>query len=257
MLGAIAGDVIGSVHEGAGTKTRDFPLFTPDSRFTDDTVLTIAVADCLMHDRDYVETFHDYFHAYPDAGYGGTFFRWAADRLREPYNSWGNGSAMRVSPVAHAFNSLEEVLYEAGRSAEVTHNHEHGIRGAQAAAAAVFLARTGSSKEHVRRYTEEQFGYSLEETLDDLRPTYHFDVSCQGSVPQSILAFLESTDFESAVRNAISLGGDADTMACIAGAIAEAYYGGVPPEIERKTLALLDEPLRDVLAAFRERYGKR
>jgi len=255
MLGAIAGDVIGSAHEGSATKTKDFPLFTPESRFTDDTVLTVAVADCLLHQREYVDVLHDYFHAYPAAGYGGTFIRWAFYKQREPYTSWGNGSAMRVSPIAYMCTTLEEVLGEAKRSAEVTHNHEQGIRGAQATAAAIFLARTGSSKEQIRRYTEEQFGYFLDESLADLRPTYHFDVSCQGSVPQSIIAFLESNDFEDAIRNAISLGGDADTMACIAGAIAEAFYGGVPPQIAEPVLARLDDRLRSIVGAFRERFG--
>jgi ADP-ribosylglycohydrolase len=254
MLGAIAGDVIGSVHEEAGTKTKEFPLFVPDSTFTDDTVLTIAVADALLRPRDYVDALHDYFHAYPAAGYGGTFFRWCAHKSRAPYNSWGNGSAMRVSPVAYARDTLEEVLEEARRSAAVTHNHEHGIRGAQATAAAIFLARTGSSKEQIRRYTEETFGYFLDETLDDIRPTYHFDVSCQGSVPQSIIAFLESDSYEDAVRNAISLGGDADTMACIAGGIAEAFYGGVPEDIWGQTLGLLDQRLRGVVEEFGERF---
>ncbi len=255
MLGAIAGDVIGSVHEGARTKTKDFPLLTPASRFTDDTVLTVAVTDCLLHGRDYVDTFHDYFHAYPNAGYGSTFWLWASSRRREPYQSWGNGSAMRVSPVAYARATLEEVLAEARRSAAVTHDHAEGIRGAQATAAAVYLARTGSTKEQIRRFIEERFDYFLDETVDGLRPTYPFDASCQGSVPQSIVAFLESNGFEDAVRNAISLGGDADTMACIAGAIAEAYYGGVPPEIAESVLARLDNRLRSVVRAFRERYG--
>jgi ADP-ribosylglycohydrolase len=254
MLGAIAGDVIGSVHERARTKTKDFPLFTPQSRFTDDTVLTVAVAECLLHQRDYVDAFHDYFRVYPHAGYGETFYLWAALQKREPYNSWGNGSAMRVSPVAYFGTTLEDVLREAGRSAEVTHNHEHGIRGAQAVAAAVYLARTGGSKDEIRRYTEEQFDYFLDETLDHLRPTYHFDVSCQGSVPQSILAFLESTDFEDAVRNAVSLGGDTDTMACMAGAIAEAFYGGVPPDIAERVLAILDDRLRGVVQEFQGRF---
>jgi ADP-ribosylglycohydrolase len=257
MLGAIAGDVIGSVHEGSGTKTKDFPLFVPDCRFTDDTVLTVAVADCLLHGNDYVDALHDYFHAYPAAGYGGTFLRWAWHRSRTPYQSWGNGSAMRVSAVAHARDTLADVLEEARRSAAVTHDHEQGIRGAQAVAAAVFLARTGASKEQIRRYTEEQFGYFLDETLANLRPTYAFDVSCQGSVPQSILAFLESTDYEDAVRNAISLGGDADTMACIAGAIAEPFYGGVPDFIAEPVLALLDDRLRGVVLSFRDRFGFR
>jgi ADP-ribosylglycohydrolase len=159
---------------------------------------------------------------------------------------------MRVSPVAYACVTLEDVLAEARRCAEVTHNHEQGVRGSQATAAAVFLARTGSRKEEIRRYTEEQFGYFLDETLDELRPTYQFDASCQGSVPQSILAFLESTGFEDAVRNAISLGGDADTMACIAGAIAEAFYGGVPADIAEQVLRVLDERMRNVVHEFRE-----
>lgn len=254
MLGAIAGDVIGSVHEGARTKTKNFPLITPESRFTDDTVLTVAVAECLLRGRDYVQAFHEYFETYPTAGYGGTFFWWASSRRREPYNSWGNGSAMRISPVAYVFATLEEVLEAAKRCAEVTHNHEQGIRGAQATAAAVFLARTGSSKEQIRRYTEEQFGYFLDESLDQLRPTYEFDVSCQWSVPPSIIAFLESSGFEDAIRNAISLGGDADTMACIAGAIAEAYYGEVPPEIAASVLERLDDRMRSVVGEFRQHY---
>jgi ADP-ribosylglycohydrolase len=254
MLGAITGDVIGSIHEAARTKTKGFPLLTPHSRFTDDTVLTVAVAECLLRGRDYIGAFHDYFETYPTAGYGGTFFWWASSKRREPYNSWGNGSAMRVSPVAYAAATLEEVLEEAKRCAEVTHNHEQGIRGARAVAAAVFLARTGSSKVQIRQYIEEQFGYFLDETLDQLRPTYPFDVSCQGSVPQSILAFLESSGVEDAIRNAISLGGDADTMACIAGAIAEAYYGGVPDEIAVPILERLDDRLRSVVREFRGQY---
>jgi ADP-ribosylglycohydrolase len=255
MLGAIAGDVIGSVHEGAGTKTKDFPLFVRDSTFTDDTVLTVAVADSLLGRNSYVEAFHDYFHAYADAGFGGTFFRWAGRRQREPYNSWGNGSAMRVSPVAYAHETLDAVLEEAKRSAEVTHNHEHGIRGAQATAAAIFLARTSHNKDQIRQYTTEKFGYSLDQTLDEIRPNYRFDVSCQGSVPQSIFAFLESNSYEDAIRNAISLGGDADTMACIAGGIAEAFYGGVPEPIKTKVLGIMDDRLRGVLEEFGERFS--
>ena len=255
MLGAIAGDVIGSVHEGTCTKTKEFPLLTPASRFTDDTVLTAAIADCLLHGLDYVDALHDYFHAYPNAGYGSTFWLWANSRRREPYNSWGNGSAMRVSPVAYAWTTLDEVLVEAKRSAEVTHDHAEGIRGAQAVAAAVFLARSGGTKEQIRRYIEERFEYFLGETLDELRPTYRFDASCQWSVPQSIIAFLESTEYEDAVRNAISLGGDADTMACIAGAIAEAYYGGVPAAIAEAVLGRLDDRLRRIVRKFGERYG--
>lgn len=254
MLGAIAGDVIGSVHERARTKTKTFPLFVPQSTFTDDTVLTIAVAESLLRDRDTVDVFHEYFHAYPRAGYGGTFIQWCRARSRAPYNSWGNGSAMRVSPVAYVHDRLDAVLAEAKRSAEVTHDHEHGIRGAQATAAAIFLARTGSTKEKIRDYLATTFQYALNTTLAEIRPTYEFDVSCQGSVPQSILAFLESESYEDAVRNAISLGGDADTMACIAGAIAEAYYGGVPEEIQAATLERLDDRLRGVTQEFLGRY---
>jgi ADP-ribosylglycohydrolase len=256
MLGAIAGDVIGSVHEGARTKSKEFPLFEADCTFTDDTVLTVAVADCLLNGGNYLDFLHNYYHAYPFAGFGGTFKRWAGFRERQPYFSWGNGSAMRVSPVAYVHDSIEKVIEEAQRSAEVTHNHGQGIRGAQATAAAIFLARTGNSKDQIRSFIEERFDYFLDETLAQIRPTYCFDVSCQGSVPQSILAFLESTDYEDAVRNAISLGGDADTMACIAGGIAEAYYGGVPEEIRVQTMARLDDRLREVVMKFVDRYGK-
>jgi len=257
MIGAIAGDVIGSVHEGSGTKTKDFPLFVEDSRFTDDTVLMIAVAERLLHGGDYVDLFHDYFHSYPHAGYGGSFIRWAGYRCREPYNSWGNGSAMRVCPIGIACETLAEVLVEAQHSASVTHNHAEGIRGAQATAAAVFLARSGSTKDDIKRYIEQEFAYDLSGRLNDIREQYSFDVSCQGSVPQSIIAFLESDDYEDAVRNAISLGGDADTMACIAGGIAEAYYGAVPEDIRVRTLGALDEQLRGIVNEFVERFRSR
>jgi len=257
MIGAIAGDVIGSVHEGSGIKTKDFPLFVEDSRFTDDTVLTVAVAQRLLHGGDYIDLFHDYFHAYPQAGYGGSFIRWAGYRRREPYNSWGNGSAMRVSPVGIACDTLAEVLAQARQSAEVTHNHPEGVRGAQATATAVFLARSGQGKEDIKAHIEREFGYNLSERLDDIRAKYRFDVSCQGSVPQSIIAFLESDSYEDAVRNAISLGGDADTMACIAGGIAEAFYGGIPEDIRSRTLSALDERLRGVVEEFVQRFGIR
>jgi ADP-ribosylglycohydrolase len=254
MLGAIAGDVIGSVHEGAGTKTKDFRLFVRRSRFTDDSVLTSATADALLTEKGYVAAYHEYYHDYPLAGYGGQFIEWAHERRDDPYYSWGNGSAMRVSPVGWAFDTLDAVLAEARRSAAVTHDHPEGIKGAQATATAVFLARTGATKDDIRREITDRFGYDLDTPLGVIRPMYTFDVSCQGSVPQSIRAFLESTDYEDAVRNAISLGGDADTMACISGAIAEPFYGGVPADIEREVLARLDERLTAVLKAFRERF---
>lgn len=255
MIGAIAGDIIGSVHEGAGTKTRDFPLFVADSRFTDDTVLTVAVAAKLLWGGDYVDLFHSYYQAYPSAGYGGSFRRWAETADRRPYNSWGNGAAMRVSPIGFAGKSLPAVMAEAAASAAVTHNHPEGIRGAQATAVAVFLARSGCSKAEIRAHIEENFGYELGGKLEEIRRDYRFDVSCQGSVPQSLVAFLEADGYEGAVRNAISLGGDADTMACIAGGIAEAYYGGVPAAIRAEALARLDARLRCVVEEFAARYG--
>lgn len=257
MIGAIAGDVIGSVHEGAGTKTKDFPLFDEYCRFTDDTVLTLAVASGLLTGCDYISSFHQFFHAYPQAGYGGSFIGWAVERRREPYHSWGNGSAMRVSPIGFAFDSLDEVMAQARMTAEVTHSHPEGIRGAQATAVAILLARKGYEKTDIRKHLESQFGYDLSERLDDIRGDYEFDVSCQGSVPQSIIAFLESTDYEDAVRNAISLGGDADTMACIAGGIAEAHYGSVPEHIRKFAFELLDARLQAVVRAFAEKYGNR
>jgi len=257
MLGAIAGDVIGSVHEYRETKSMDFELFAADCRFTDDTVLAVAVADCLLNGLDYVDTFHEYYRAYPNAGYGLKFFQWADAGQRSPYNSWGNGAAMRVPAIGHAFDRLEDVLAEATRSAEVTHNHPEGVKGAQATAAAVFLARRGENKRHIKRALQEMFRYDLDQSLDALRPTYQFDVSCQGTVPPALIAFLESTGFEDAIRKAISLGGDADTLACITGGVAEAYYGGLPAEIESRTLAALDGRLRKVVDKFRARYGIR
>ena len=254
MLGAIAGDIIGSVHEHIETKTTDFELFVPESRFTDDTVLAVAVADCLVNGLDYVDAFHQYFIAYPNAGYGGRFFGWASSGDRDPYNSYGNGSAMRVPAVAYAFESLDDVLAEAERTAAVTHNHPEGIKGAQATAAAIFMARRGKTKQQIKESVEQMFGYNLSDSLDRLRPAYEFDVTCQGTVPAALIAFLESTGYEDALRKAISLGGDADTLACITGGVAEAYYGGVPPHIAGPAWAALDDRLRGVVTAFRTRY---
>jgi ADP-ribosylglycohydrolase len=256
MLGAIAGDVIGSVHEFLGQKTKDFPLFVETSRFTDDTVLTVAVADCLLTGSSYVDKFHEYTRTYPDRCYGAGFHRWVMSGSREPYNSWGNGSAMRVSPVAYAFETLEEVLEEAKRSAEVTHNHPEGIRGAQATAAAIFLARQRESKDRLSRAIQDRFEYDLGRSIDDIRPDYEFNESCQGTVPEAIIAFLESNDYEDAIRLAISLGGDADTLACVTGGIAEAFYGGVPDEIAEHALATLDDRLRGTVRRFCEAHGQ-
>jgi ADP-ribosylglycohydrolase len=254
MLGAIAGDIIGSVHEHIETKTTDFELFVPESRFTDDTVLAVAVADCLVNGLDYADAFHQYFIAYPNAGYGGRFFGWASSGDRKPYNSYGNGSAMRVPAVAYAFEALDDVLAEAERTAAVTHNHPEGIKGAQATAAAIFMARRGKTKQQIRESVEQMFGYNLSDSLDGLRPVYEFDVTCQGTVPPALIAFLESTGYEDALRKAISLGGDADTLACIAGGVAEAFYGGVPPHIAGRAWAALDDRLRGVVTGFRNRY---
>jgi ADP-ribosylglycohydrolase len=254
MLGAIAGDVIGSVYEASALKTPHFyPLFHPRCRPTDDTVLTVALADSILTGADYVDKLHEYFRLYPRAGYGATFYQWAATGCRRPYNSFGNGSAMRVSPVGFAYDSLEEVLLRAKQSAEVTHNHPEGIKGAQATAAAIFLARQKTPKTEIKDYVERTFHYDLGRKLADIRPRYCFDVTCQGSVPESIIAFLAANGFEDAIRKAISLGGDSDTMACIAGGIAQAYYG-VPDNIRSETWDRLDERLRRVVGDFMSRY---
>lgn len=254
MLGAIIGDIIGSVYEWNNIKTKDFPLFQVNCQFTDDTVLTIAVADVILNGSGYAERLKEYYHCYPSAGYGGNFRHWCESDRNAPYNSWGNGSAMRVSPVGFAGADLNSVLSEAKRSAEVTHNHPEGIKGAQVTAAAILLARTGCEKSAIKSYIEATFGYDLGQTLETIRPGYRFDVSCQGSVPQAILAFLESTDFEDAIRNAVSLGGDSDTIACITGGIAEAFYGGVPEPIAHQALAYLDQPLSAVTREFMSKY---
>jgi len=253
MPGAIVGDVIGSVHEW--TKTKDFPLFVPRSTYTGDSVLTVAVAEWILTGKNLVDLLHTYTGAYPGCGYGGMYYRWASARLREPYNSFGNGAAMRVSPVGFAFETMEDVLAWSKRSAEVTHNHPEGIRAAQATAAAIYLARRTQNKDEIRRALESQFGYDLSTRLDQIRPPYEFDETCQGTVPQALVAFLESTRYEDAIRNAISLGSDADTLACITGGIADAYYGGTPQDLAMPVLAILDKRLVGVVDRFRENFG--
>jgi ADP-ribosylglycohydrolase len=256
MLGAVAGDIIGSVREFLQEKTMDFPLFVEASRFTDDSVLTIALAECLLTGSSYVDTFHEYTRAYPGRCYGAGFWHWVESGSRQPYNSWGNGAAMRVSPVGFAMTTLEGVLDEARRSAEVTHNHPEGVRGAQSTAVAIFLARQGESKATIRRSITERFGYDLNRTVNSIRPNYSFNESCQETVPEAIIAFLDSSDYEDAIRLAISLGGDADTLACIAGGIAEAFYGGVPQHIADVAMTRLDDNLRSTVVRFRETYGR-
>lgn len=245
MLGPIAGDIIGSPYEFThnNIKTRDFELFSHRSAFTDDSVLTAATAVALMDSRHYAESYRRFYAMYPFAGYGTRFLQWARSSSAPPYGSYGNGSAMRVSPVGWAFATLEDTLREAVRSAAVSHNHPEGIRGAQAVAGAVYLARTGHDKDAIRRWVVSEMGYDLSRTCDDIRPTYVHVESCQETVPEAITAFLESTGFEDAVRLAVSLGGDSDTLTCITAAIAEAFYGGVPDAIARGTRERLDERL--------------
>lgn len=252
MLGAILGDIVGSRFEFSPIKSKNFDFFHPDCRFTDDSVLSVALADSLLTGSDFAAAMRRYYAAYPDAGYGGSFQRWARDPAMGPYNSFGNGSAMRVSPVAWFYHDLDRVLEEAARSAVVTHDHPEGVRGAQAIACAIYAARQGRSKKEILSLIQWRFGYDLKRTLAEIRPGYTFDVTCKGSVPEAILAFLEGRDFEDAVRNAVSLGGDSDTLACMTGSIAEAFYG-IPEDLAAGVWAYLDAPLTNVIRRFRER----
>jgi len=254
MIGAIAGDIIGSIYEQHPIKTKDFELFDPRCRFTDDTVLTVAVAHAILTGRAYRQAILELGRRYPRAGYGGSFIRWLGSDDPQPYNSWGNGSAMRVSPVGFAFGTEKEVLTEAWKSAQISHNHPEGIKGAQATALSIFLGRTGHAKAEIKSVISRQFGYDLDRTVDEIRPAYSFDISCQGTVPEAIIAFLDSESYEDAVRNAVSLGGDSDTLACIAGGLAEAYYKGVPGPIEDKVREMLPPDLVCIVDEFRARF---
>lgn len=252
MLGAIIGDVIGSVYEWHRTKEIDFLLFSEKSDFTDDTILTVATAECLLEGKgDYEWRYKKYALDHIDRGFGGMFLKWAqAKDIKPAYGSYGNGSAMRVSPIGYAFDGIEETINEARRSASVTHNHEEGMKGAEAVASAIFLARKGDSKEQIRHYIRDRFGYNMGRTIEEIRPTYQFDTTCQGSVPEAVIAFLDSTDFESAIRLAVSLGGDSDTLACIAGGIAEAFYKKVPIMMIEKTWELLPIKFQYIVTEF-------
>lgn len=256
LFGAISGDVIGSDYEFAGIKYYDFNLFPPNSNYTDDSVLTIATANKLILSSDYSTEYRSFGAKYPNpkGAYGNNFRMWLRNPDAVPLTSFGNGSAMRVSPVGYAFRTIEQTLLEAKRSAEVSHAHPEGIKGAQATAAAVFLARTGSSKEIIKEFISTTFQYDLERTCDEIRPKYRFDPSCQGTVPESIIAFLESKDFEDAIRLTISLGGDSDTMGAITGAIAEAFYGEVPQSIKRKVVELLPLEFLDIILKFNTKF---
>jgi ADP-ribosylglycohydrolase len=254
MLGAIVGDVVGSVYEWQNHRSKEFPLFQKSSTFTDDSVLSVALADTILSGAEYGAVMRHYGRRYPAAGYGGMFRRWLVDPAMGPYNSFGNGAAMRISPAGWAYEALEETLERASAFTAVTHNHPEGIKGAQAIAGAVWLARNGSSKEAIRAWVEAHAGYDFSRTCDEIRPEYVFNETCQQTVPEALTAFFESTNFEDAIRLAVSLGGDSDTLACITGSVAEAFYGGVPPEIESETLSRLDAHLRQVVELFRSRY---
>lgn len=256
MIGAIIGDIVGSVYEFDNHRSKTFPFFAEGAFFTDDTVLTVALAETLMKGGDYDEAMRRWYSHYPDASYGGRFREWAQTPDAGPYFSWGNGSAMRVSPVGFAFDTMGRVLDQAEASAQPTHNHPEGIKGAQAVAAAILLARQGADKDKIRWHIETAFEYDLDRSLDEIRVDYGFDVSCQGTVPPAIRAFLEAEGFEDAIRNAISLGGDSDTLACITGSIAEAFFD-VPDWIEAEAMNRLDNRLADVTRAFRERFMDR
>jgi len=254
VLGAIAGDIIGSAYKWERTKSHDFGLFTPESGPTDDTVLTVAVAAIILHGKDYAATFRGYGRRYPTAGWGGMFIDWLFSDDAGPYNSFGSGSAMRVNPIGFACETMEEILTEARRSAEVSHNQPDSIKGARAIASCAFLARQGQGKDEIRRFVETEFGYDLSQTLDDIRPSYRFDETCQGSVTEAIIAFLESTDYEDAVVKAVSLDGDADTLVCMTGGIAQAYYNVIPPGIIAEARHRLHDDLLAVVDEFASRF---
>ena len=254
MLGSLAGDIIGSPYEFKNTKKLDFDLFSYNSKFTDDTILTVAVADCILNNKDYAKTLKEYGRKYRDADYGVGFRKWLDSDSSESRDSFGNGSAMRVSPIGFAFETLEKVRKEARRSAEPTHSHPEGIKGAEAVASAVFLARTNHDKGDIKKYVEDNFGYNLSESLDSIRQNYIFDETCQGTVPQAITAFLESKDYEDAIRKAVSIGGDSDTVACITGGIAHAYYKKIPQFIVEKVKELLPAEFLNITNKFLSAY---
>ncbi|MGQ9843021.1 MAG: ADP-ribosylglycohydrolase family protein [Spirochaetota bacterium] len=256
IIGAIIGDIIGSVYEGSPIKTIQFDLFHPHATFTDDTVLTVAVADSILHNKDFAQTLWEYGNRYPHCGYGYHFYQWLMSSSLQPYNSFGNGSAMRVSPVGFAGKTVDDVLQVAKQTAVVTHNHEEGIKGAQAVALAVFLAFRSFDKDSIKNIVQEKFTYNLDYTIDDIRPQYHFDITCMGSVPQAIVAFLDSQDYGSAIRLAISLGGDADTQACIAGAIASAFYKYIPKPLIEFAYSKLPKEFIAIIEEFNTQFGQ-
>lgn len=257
MIGAIAGDIIGSVYESGWVKTKRFRLFSDESTFTDDTVLTVATMDCLLGSMDFSDCYREYWNRYPKRGYGKYFNSWASGPKKENNYSWGNGAAMRVSPVGLICDDLASVLDISRKSALCTHSHPEGIKGAQAIACAVFLSGKKKDKDYIKDYTTDTFGYLLDEPIDSIRKWYSFDSTAKGSVPFAIRAFIESADFEDAVRLAVSLGGDSDTLACMAGAISEAYYKEIPGKIKEEVFNRIPEDFRKVIRRFYNKTGKR
>ena len=260
MLGAILGDMVGAPFEfDRSPKTKAFKMFSQGTEFTDDSVMTIAVAQALMDTlgkpdeevrQALVHSMQTWGRRYPDAGYGCMFYNWLHKPFPKPYNSFGNGSAMRVSSAGWLFDTLEETRKAARLSAEVTHNHPEGIKGAEATASVIFLARTGAAKEQIKEYIVREFQYDLSRTCDEIRPAYRHVETCQQTVPEAITAFLEGTSFEDVIRTAVSLGGDCDTLTCIAGGMAEAFFGGVPEDMKRECLSRLPSDMKNILARF-------
>jgi ADP-ribosylglycohydrolase len=256
MVGAIIGDIIGSSYELNPIKNKNFELFPVDSDFTDDTVMTIAVAKSILDRENYIDNIIEFGLKYPNRKYGESFRKWLKTKEYKPYDSWGNGSAMRVSPIGFAFETQDRVLDEAKKSAEITHNHIEGIKGAEATALAIFMARNGATKSEIRDTISDKFGYNLNRTVDKIRPNYKFYASCQKSVPESIICFLDSISFEDCIKNCVSLGGDADTMGAIAGGIAEAYYG-IPEELEEKVYRYLPDEFIGIVKRFKDTFQNR
>ena len=264
MIGSIIGDIVGSVYEFTpnNIKTKQFEFFNPNGSYTDDSILTFATADWLLHGGEVAHYYSKYGekHPWPMGGYGGGFKLWLVRSIRHqdyrPYNSCGNGSAMRVGPVGWAFDTIEEILAKAKESAECTHNHPEGIKGAQATALAIMMARHGCDKNEIRSEIEKRFEYDLQFTCEQIRPTYTWGGTCQDSVPQAIVAFLDGEDYEDSIRNAISIGGDSDTIGCITGSIAEAYFG-VPADLRNSAMNYLPEEFQSIISEFENKFGNK
>ena len=264
MIGSIIGDIVGSIYEFTpnNIKTKQFEFFNPNGSYTDDSILTFATADWLLHGGEVAHYYSKYGEKYPwpMGGYGGGFKLWLVRSIRQqdyrPYNSCGNGSAMRVGPVGWAFDTIEEILAKAKESAECTHNHPEGIKGAQATALAIMMARHGCDKNEIRSEIEKRFEYDLQFTCEQIRPTYTWGETCQDSVPQAIVAFLDGEDYEDSIRNAISIGGDSDTIGCITGSIAEAYFG-VPADLRNSAMNYLPEELQSIISEFENKFGNK